>query len=216
MLLIGCNDWPRYQNKPSTNHDALSPDAPPSDGLSVDWAEVATEAEPSDTPGEPDSLALGGGLIIEGILSGLGWDVEAVPARTSTCGQALAFPPAAPGSYVGDVDWISLEPTQSGLLCVHLDTPDIDAQIDVVPYLLDDCGEPVALYVYPDTTVPIGSDRPAGLVYWSVVVEADTVLGVGIAGFWPDDDTLDLDWTAHISLVPAVDGAADALCPEIK
>lgn len=219
----GCDDWPRYANKPSTEADALTPDAPPSDGIRVAWSEPTADEETGDGPGAAEGIGLLEGIIRTGELTGLGWDVDATASRVSECDNALAFPPDAPGTYTGDVDWITVETAETGVLCLSLQTeiPDdtseeaLLARVDAVLYTLDDCNEPVALYVEDGTSNPIGADMPAGSIDWAIGVQAETVVSVGIAGFWPDDETLALPWTAHLSFVPGINAAPSALCPEV-
>ena len=220
----GCDGWPRYAHKPSTESDALSPDAPPNEGVSIEWQDATTEEENGSGPGQAEDLSLFGGMVQSGELSGLGWYVDATVPRVSACENALAFPPDAPGTYTGDVDWITVEPQETGVLCFSLMTGPVaadddasqDPRVDAVLYALDDCNEPVALYVEDATSNPIGTNLPTGTIEWAIGVEADAVVAVGIGGFWPDDDTLDLPWTAHLSLVPGIDAAPSALCPEIN
>lgn len=212
----GCSDWPRYQNKPSTNHDALSPDTAPSEGVPMKWSDPVQESEPNDSPSTATPIAPGEGIILNGTLDGIGWDADQNVERISECGEGLAFPPAAPGNYMGDVDWITISPSEVGLLCMQLDTDELDVQLDVVLYTLDDCGEPVSLFVHEGTATPVGSGRHAGQVRWALVVESDTLLGVGMGAFWPDEEETELNWTAHLAMVPSVTGSADLLCPEIK
>lgn len=219
----GCDGWPRHANKPSTDSNALMPDAPPSDGIRVEWRASSSDVETGEGPGEPENLGLLEGIVRTGELAGLGWDVDATVPRVSACDNALAFPPDAPGTYTGDVDWITLEATETGVLCLSLlaetaegeDAGALDARIDAVLYSLDDCNEPVALYVEDGTSTPIGADLPAGTIQWGIGIEAETVVSVGIAGFWPDDEDLALPWTAHLSLVPGINAAPSALCPEV-
>ena len=212
--LGACGDWPRYKNKPSTDASALEPDADPAQGITVAWADPSPETEPNDTPGEATEMALLEGIMVDGILTGLGWDPDIEVDRISTCGEGLAFPPDAPGSYTGDVDWIVLDPKDEGVLCMRLTTDEIDARLDAVLYTLDACGDPTALFVHPEDETPIGSNRQAGASRWAISVERARPLAIGIAGFWPDDDEVDLPWSIQLALVPAVSGSADALCPE--
>ncbi len=218
--VFGCADWPLYQNMPSTNAKTIGPNEDPRSGLTVDWSETSEEQEPNDLPAEAMDIQVGDGLIVEGTLSGLGWNPDASVPRVSPCGDALAFPPSAPGTYTGDVDWITLNPTELGLLCFQLDAQDDvldhEPRIDAVLYELDDCLEPVSVFVHPADQQPIGADQPAGKTRWAITVQANTPVGIGIAGFWPDDVNLDWTWSAHLSMVPAVDGAGDTLCPELK
>jgi len=213
-VIGACGDWPRYKNKPSTDGTALEPGTDPAQGITLTWADPAPEIEPNDEPGEAIEIALTEGLELDGILTGLGWDPDIEVDRISTCGEGLAFPPDAPGSYTGDVDWIVLDPLDEGVLCMHLQTDEIDARIDAVLYTLDVCGDPTALFVHPDTDTPIGSNRQAGASRWAISVEKARPLAIGIAGFWPDDDEITLPWSIQLALVPAVAGATDALCPE--
>ena len=219
----GCEGWPRYAHKPSTESDALAPDTPPNEGVNIKWQDATTEEETADGPGAAEELALFEGMVQTGELTGLGWDVDASVPRVSACDNALAFPPDAPGTYTGDVDWITIAPQTTGVLCLSLmtegvpagDEGGIDTRIDAVLYTLDECNEPVALYVEDGTSNPIGTDLPTGTIQWAIGVDADEAVAVGIAGFWPDDDTLIVPWTAHLSLVPGIAAAPNALCPEI-
>ena len=219
----GCDEWPRYAHKPSTEADALSPEAAPSDGVEINWGEAVPEIEPNNAPIEAIELSLLDGHISTGELSGLGWNADAPVTRVSDCENVLAFPPDAPGTYTGDVDWITIQPEDAGVLCLTLNTePDDeistdtdDARLDAVLYTLDDCAEPIALFVQDGTDTPIGSNMPVGTVQWAIGIEADKTVAVGIAGFWPDDDTLSLPWSAHLSLVPGIAAAPGALCPEV-
>ena len=146
----GCDGWPRYANKPATDADALSPGAPASNGVTIDWDEPSTESEDGIGPGDAATLGLMDGIVHSGEISGLGWDADASVDRLSACDNTLAFPPDAPGTYTGDVDWVTIEAQETGVLCLSLktDPPEgveaASARIDAVLYDLDGCDEPVA------------------------------------------------------------------------
>ena len=210
-----CSEWPRYKHKPSIDSNALPPEADPASGIDVTWTESVEDAEPNDAPADGIEFHVGDGLLTEGSLDGLGWDPDAEAERSSECGEALAFPPAAPGDYTGDVDWITIQPSEPGLLCLNLIADHPTARLDASLYVLDDCDEPVGVFVYPETNTPIGTNLAASGAGWAVTVDETVRVAIGIAGFFPDDESLTLDWTASIALVPSVEGAADSLCPEI-
>jgi len=213
-LAIGCAEWPRYQHKTTINSDSLSPNQSPQDALSIEWADIENSEESNNDPGDPLPIGIGHGIYTHGVLSGLGWSPDEVPDRQSTCGETRAFPPAAPGNYVGDIDWVSVEPQQNGTLCLTLTTDLETARLDVPLYVLDDCNEPVLVFVYPDTETPIGLDVPSSRAQWAISVSANTALGIGLAGFFPDDDELTANWEMNLSLAPSVGGAGNTLCPE--
>ncbi len=212
--IAGCDGWPRYANKPSIDENALKPGADPSDNLAINWSDPQSESEPNDQPNDALEIGIKDGKHLNGVLSGLGWDSEKMTERISECGDTLAFPPDTPGGYTGDIDWIPLQTIDDGVLCMQLETDEIDARLDAVLYTMDDCGEPTALFVHPETGVPLGSNQKAGSINWAISVESDQTIGIAIAGFWPDDIDIELDWDLSIALVPAVSGSADILCPE--
>ncbi|MGB0639492.1 MAG: hypothetical protein ACPGTU_09170 [Myxococcota bacterium] len=213
-MVIGCDDWPRHKNVPSINTSAIDAGALPTDGVSVTWDETIEEVEPNDSPMEASLISKGEGWSIEGTLSGTGWDATASAKQQSSCGEPLAFPPAAPGNYTADVDWITISPTETGILCMSLSTSYGGARLDTALYRLDDCGEPTQVFVHQDTAAPIGLDVPSAHSQWAIPVDNQTDLGIGIAGFWPDDGELEIDWTVEVALVPSAMGAGDQLCPE--
>jgi len=210
---VSCEEWPRHRHKPSIQADALEAGEPPSEGLSIEWLTAAEEDEPNLVPADGIPLAQGEGLRAVGTLEGLGWDSASTADRVSACETTLAFPPAAPGEYTGDVDWIAVTPEEEGVLCMDLITDHPTARIDAALYVLGDCNEPVGVFVQPGSTTPIGSDVPASHIRWAIGLDATASVAVGLAGFFPDDAGLQLDWTASLALVPSVDGAADMLCP---
>jgi len=214
MLSLSCADWPRYQNKPSTNSAALAPDQMPADGLTVAWSETMTEEEPNNEPPAGTPIEVGEGWRLEGALSGLGWDSNVTADRSSECGQARAFPPAAPGDYTGDVDWIALNPTAPGILCLDLMSEHETARLDVALYVLDDCNEPIGVFVHPGSDTPVGTDVAAAQIRWSIPVDDTVNLAVGIAGFWPDSPDLELEWDLTLALIPSFEGSSDSLCPD--
>ena len=214
VFTISCADWPRYKNKPSTNAAALDPGQAPSDGLSVTWSDTMTEEEPNNEPPAGNPIEVGEGWNIEGTLNGLGWDSNVTVNRASECGEARAFPPAAPGNYTGDVDWLSLNPSEPGILCMDLLSEHETARLDVALYVLDDCGEPTGVFVYPGTDSPVGTDVAAAHTRWAIPVDDSASLAVGVAGFWPDSPELELDWDMTLALVPSFEGASDSLCPD--
>ncbi len=213
---LGCADWPRYQQETSVNNTALAPDQQPRDGISIDWFEIETNEEINDTLDDPRSLQMGEGFIIEGTLSGLGWSPDEDPDRISECGETRAFPPASPGNYTGDVDWFGVVPGDSSTLCMNLTTDVDSARLDVPLYLLDDCNEPTSVFVQNDTETPIGTDVNSAQIQWAIPVTADAPLAIGLAGFYPDDNELSVDWVMHLALVPSVENAGSALCPEVN
>jgi hypothetical protein len=111
------------------------------------------------------------------------------------------------------VDWISLKPAENGILCMDLATLSEEARLDAALYVLDECGEPVRVFVHADTAAPIGINEPAAHVRWAIPVDDSTPLGIGIAGFWPDDPALEIEWDMELALVPSALGAGDQLCP---
>ena len=213
-LLVGCGEWPRYQHKPAVDDDALMPGAPPSAGIEMEWLEVDGEAEPNDSPGEGVSLSVGDGILVSGTLEGLGWDPTIRVDRASDCDTTLAFPPASPGVYTGDVDWIAIDPTEEGLLCFDLESDHESARMDAALYLLGECGEPVGVFVYPNTSTPIGVDVAASHTQWAIGVDHTVAVAIGIAGFFPDNPDLVVNWSASLALVPSIAGTANSLCPE--
>ena len=88
------------------------------------------------------------------------------------------------------------------------------ARLDVPLYLIDECGEPVSVFVHPDSETPIGLNVDSNSAQWAIPVAANTTLGIGLAGFFPDDDDLEAAWWLNVSLIPSVEGAGDSLCPE--
>ena len=213
-LMVGCGEWPRYKNKPQTDDEALVPGSPPSDGIAVNWSESDGEAEPNDSPGEAVSLSVGDGVLVTGALDGLGWDPTVSVDRTSDCDTTLAFPPASPGVYTGDIDWIAIDPTEEGVLCFDLESDHDAARMDAALYLLGECGEPVGVFVYPNTSTPIGVDVAASQTQWAIGVDDTVSVAVGIAGFVPDTPDLVVEWSASLALVPSVAGTSNSLCPE--
>jgi hypothetical protein len=212
--LIGCADWPRYKHKATINHEALSPNQSPKDGVNLKWVNIPSIEEPIDSPTEPLQMAVGDGFSTEGVLSGLGWSTDQTPDRQSACGETRAVPPASPGNYTGDIDWFTVTIQQPATLCMQLRT-DIDtARLDAALYVLDDCNEPVSVFVHPDTEIPIGTDVPSDHVQWAVSLSGGLSVGIGLAGFFPDDDELEASWSMDLALVPSVAGAGGTLCPE--
>ena len=209
-----CDEWPRYQHKTGINNEALSPEQPPQDGLNIDWKEHESLEENNNLPGDPVSLNVGEGILVSGSLSGLGWSPNETPDRLSDCGETRAFPPAAPGNYIGDVDWITVTPEENGTLCMKMGTDIDSARLDVPLYVLDECNEPISVFVHPDSETPIGLNVASSKAQWAIPVSADLTLGVGIAGFFPDDDDLQTEWWLNLSLAPSVEGAGNSLCPE--
>ncbi len=224
LAMSGCADWPRYDHKPSVSSDALSPGDSPKDGVKIAWNDPDLEDDSSGLDMESVGLQLMEGHVGVGILDGIGWDAGGVPDRISACDNPLAFPPDAPGTYIGDVDWIRITPEETGVLCLDLkasSSPESEedvetARLDAVLYTLDDCGEPTSIFVHDGTADPIGADLPMGRVGWAIGVEAQSDLAIGLAGFWPDSDAIRVSWTASISLVPGIASAPGALCPELQ
>jgi hypothetical protein len=212
--LIGCADWPRYKHTATINHEALSPNQSPKDGVDLKWVDIPAIDEPLDSPTEPLQMAVGDGFSTEGVLSGFGWSVDETPDRQSACGETRAFPPASPGNYTGDIDWFTVTIQQPGTLCMHLRTDIDSARLDAALYVLDDCNEPISVFVHPDTEIPIGTDVPSDHVQWAVSLSGDLSVGIGLAGFFPDDGELETTWSMDLSLVPSVAGAGGTLCPE--
>jgi hypothetical protein len=214
--LIGCAEWPRYKHTSAINHETLSPDQTPREGVKLEWTDIPAPEEPNDTPSDPFPIKIGEGLSSQGVLSGLGWSADEQPNRVSACGETRAFPPAAPGNYTGDVDWFTIKTEQPGTLCLQLNTDlELDvARLDAALYVLDECNEPVSVFVHPETEIPIGTNLPSNQAQWTISVDGGLSLGIGLAGFWPDDDELETEWTMRLAFVPSVAGAGSSLCPE--
>ena len=209
-----CDEWPRYQHKTAIDSDALSPEQSPQDGLNIKWTEYETNDQDDDRPSDPLPLKVGEGIIATGSLSGLGWSPDEMPDRLSECGETRAFPPAAPGNYIGDVDWLTVTTTENGTLCMKMGTDIENARLDVPLYVLDECDEPISVFVHPDSETPIGLNVDSSKAQWAIPVTANTTLGVALAGFFPDDNELEAAWWLNLSLTPSVEGAGASLCPE--
>ena len=161
------------------------------------------------------------GIVHSGEISGLGWDADASVERLSACDNTLAFPPDAPGTYTGDVDWITVDAQETGVLCFSLKTDPSEggaaagARLDAVLYDLDECDEPVPC-MWKTAPLPRSAStsrsarssgpsasRPEPWPLW--VLRA-------LARRRRADAVLD----RHLALVPGVAEAPSALCPEVE
>jgi hypothetical protein len=201
-----CAEWPRFAHLPSPSDAApasldTGPDAAPA---TVSWLPAVEEAEPNDTLGSAVALAVGEGIIRTGALTGLGWDeAGAPPAVDSGCAQG-AFPPASPGMYSGDLDWLSVLPAEAGRLCAELrfEDPPEGLYVDLAPYSLDACAVPEALLDDRDSGLPAGLSLP-GDGAWAVDVGANRATAIALAGFLPRDLDLAPAYQLRLSLLSA-------------
>ena len=208
-----CAEWPRFAHLPAadTAVQATGDSGAAPEPADVSWADAAVETEPNDTPGAALALALNAGLRITGDLDGVGWDDAGVPPATDTGCASGVFPPASPGYYSGDVDWVSVLPAESGTLCATLrfDSPPDGLYVDLLPYSLDACAAPEALLL------DLGTGQPAGVSLagdggWSVAVLGSRATAIALAGFLPRDSDNKPAYTLDLALLPATSTAA---CP---
>jgi len=212
MSLIGCGDWPRHANLPSENSNAIPTEGNPAEAIEIDWTELGEEYEPNDAPGEPVSLAIGDGVSMNGTLSGIGWDPSAPKTPPSDCGESVAFPPSLSGNYLGDVDWLAIVTDEAATLCATVHLEDDDVSFDLTMYVLDECGEPVEIFI--DDERPIGVERTGGRWSGSVVVPKNSRVGLALGSYWPDDLQAEIPWDLSVSLVPPLTDIL--LCPDIR
>ncbi len=208
-LLTGCGEWPRHAHLPDGDSEAISTGDNPATGVQIDWTALQLESEPNDLPGRPEMVGLGEGLQIEGELSGSGWDPNAEPARWSDCGGPLAFPPAHPGDYSADVDWVTVETSEAGTLCASVTLEDRDLSFDLTVYVLDACREPIEIFV--DDSGPLGVERTGGRWSVAVTVPEGLQIGIALASYRPEDPDTKVPWRLTTALVPPLTDVD--LCP---
>jgi hypothetical protein len=207
--LAACQDWPLYSNLPNHKSDAIRASDDPADGWEVDWTSLRHETEPNDMPGTPIELSIGQGLTQDGALSGSGWDLGIEAEASSSCGAPLAFPPDSPGGYTEDVDWLAIQTEEASTLCASVKLGSSEVSFDLTMYSLDDCGEPVEIFVIDGA--PVGIERTGGQWSGQVTVRAGEQVGIALGSYNPNDPDLEIAWTIALSLVPPT--ASEVLCP---
>ena len=222
LSTIGCSDWPIHE-KAYFSTDGLPAHLSDSEAISalLDWNETAEEDEENnDYARVGEWMMPGTGWHIEGQLSGLGWDNEAVPSTSSSsdCDASLAFPPSIGselfnGDYAGDIDWVGLLARGSGTLCVSVqmyDAEDISAlRYDLLLYQLNACGDPISVRADENYEI-LGFSSGGARTSWSTTIDSGEILGLVLSGYKPDDLDLDVSWKLAVSLI---DFPTNGICP---
>lgn len=219
-LFAACAEWPRYANLPEAPQDALAPGEEPE---LVTWTAGAREADPgNDSPPEVVSLEMGVGLLYYGSLQGLGWDSTQTPSHEVLCGESSAtseYPPISTGAYTGDVDWVSVSPDTTGVLCaaIEISWPDDLSDVagyDLLLYELDSCLNPLQTFDNAQGQA-IGLGLRTSEAGWEADVVEGAALGVMLAGYVPGV-TLELtpSWRVGLSLVPTPEEGGLG-CPDL-
>jgi len=221
-IVSACGQWPRHENTPLLDDDAISVDGDVRDGVPVEWREYGEETEPNnDNPHRSGALPLWIGNTYTGALTGWGWDKDILPDREAAdnCDQTWAFPPTSKGDYTGDVDWLAVMPESDGRLCASLEFGETTADLnfDFMLYELDDCSVPVAfMTVEQELTTAVGLENGLGFdiaddyAEWSTPIEGGKYYGIALAGFKPGNSQLQVEWKVALSLV-----SNSSLCPSM-
>jgi len=211
LSLAACDGWPRYAHLPTApDTGALPAGTDPGDAVQVTWTDPATATENGSANGLPidDSamLSLSTGAIFEGDWQGIGW-TDTAPDRAGSCGD-LAFPVGDDGSYEGDVDWVGATVDADGYLCATIEIQGDGVRVDLMPFLLDDCGEPTEALV-DDAGAVYGYAAAGPTAQWAVPVHQGDQIGVSLAPYWPQDLTMVATWRIGLSLTSA------GVCPSL-
>lgn len=210
LSLAACEGWPRYAHLPDPpDTGALPAGTDPGQAVQVTWSDEIPATENETDNGLPiDDLAaldLSTGAVFVGDWQGIGW-ADRAPDRTGACGD-LAFP-IDEGTYEGDVDWVGVEVHADGYLCATVEVDGEGVRLDMMPFTLDACGDPVAALV-DDAGEVYGHAAAGPSARWAVSVRAGDRIGVSLAPYWPQDLSLVVGWRIGLSLTPA------EICPAL-
>ncbi len=208
--LAACAEWPRFENlPPAPDTGALPAGTDPGSTVDISWSGPLDATENGADNGLPidDQVRLGPdeGVLLQGSFQGMGW-TDTPSEATGSCGP-LAFPLTADGNYLGDVDWVGVDAQVDGFLCATLEVDAIGVQLDLLAFDLNPCGEPDSVRA-DDAGSPYGYDAVGPVVEWALPVRGGDQLGVALAPFWPQDLSLEADWTLALSIVQA------GVCPD--
>jgi hypothetical protein len=209
-----CDAWPRHAHLPKSDDGTLAAGSPPAAAIEVEWSDLGSELEPNDGPDFGQVFGIGEGWILEGEMTGTGWDPDLIATGSSECGASIAFPPAQPGAYVGDVDWFAFTTEADATVCIRLTLDDPDISFDFPLYLLNECAEPSDAFVDADSGAPLGVGSGGGSAVHVLHVPGGSAIGMALAGYWPDDLSTTAQWRIEGAVVPLVAGAGDDLCPD--
>ena len=208
-LMVGCSDWPLYQQLDPWTETGVPVGTDPRLGIDIDWSDLGEETEPNDEVGSPMSISIGEGWIINGSLEGIGWDPSAATTTStnSDCGDPLWFPPTEAGNYTGDVDWINTLPTTEGTLCafVRLRNPNGDPiNFDFLVYALNSCAEPSIPFTDPLTDEqPLGFSTYGTVTEWQVPATGNRAIALALSAYnVPEPIPAELPWTIAVALSP--------------
>jgi hypothetical protein len=239
MLLVGaagCSAWPRASNLPGAV-DAVPGDTPPGSLFSVaPWTPV-DENESNDDPTQVQgelSLELGTGYLATGTLDGFGWYHLAEPreltdeACPSVVGDRSPGADGEAGDYVGDVDTTVVTVGDVGdgaQLCARVEFSPSSVQAanfendlfgwDLLLFPLHD-GCKVPEDPVMDGDAILGADDGGPADGWGAADIQPGSYAVQLAGFFPNEEHVSVDYTLALSLVhPTVDLDGNLLCPDM-
>ena len=217
-LLAGCDAWPRYNNLPEGDTDALPSSVDPRLLFSVTWTEQ-DEQEPNDSPDEAEQISLTAtnvGAVYQATAEGIGWASGMNPevVESEECGSSGELTAGVdPGSWLGDVDTYRVTMTRSGVLCARAVVDDPEASTigwDLLLFQLDACGVPLAaMYEGDGDVVGFGDGGAEG--GWRLELDAGTYLAL-FAPYSPDDLDRSFDYRIGFSLLELHEGD-EPLCP---
>ena len=217
ILIAGCEDWPRASHLPAGT-GAVPGTVDPGSLVDMTWRDRGESLGINDQPtqAEAEPLTLGKGLVVSGVLWGVGWSNKAVPEVLTdpACPDAEGSRSAlGDGDYVGDVDFLIVEPASAGTLCAS-NRLEAAAAVgwDLVPWWVDRCGIPLDAAQDADGE-PLGVYQAGATGGWYLDVAAGDRIAVGLGGYSPPDLDRQLDYALALSMVPTPSEGLPAVCP---
>lgn len=219
VLLAGCG-WPRYSNLPDDT-DVIDAADDPRSTVPVDF-ETRTEASlaPSGADNadprnvETVSLAPLAGVEVTGDLRGIGWNetFEAPVLEGEGC-TSSSHATGRAGDWAGDVDFVVIEVTESGVLCADAAFDQAELGWDLLLYPLDptNCDLPEPPLSGPEGE-PLGFGLGGPAAGWKTRIEPG-LYGVLLAGYASPDPLATYPYALGVSVVPPGDGRE--LCPRL-
>jgi len=213
--MAACSGWPLYVDLPEPDDDAMEAPADPRSLIELDWVAADEPAETDDpTRITPMEVHFDDATVFSGGLDGLGWYDDAIPREfsnpscTATTGARTPFDR---GDYLGDADYHVLAVLDDAQLCAEVRVSDETVGWALLLVELDECGIPVGFATSGEDLLGYGLGGPGG--GWGALVESGTRYAVMLAGYYPNDLGLRVDYELGLSLVRAPASGDLGLCP---
>ena len=213
MTSVSCENWPLYSNLEETT--LVSADGDIRLLYDIEWSSAYSE-EPDGRPDMTQTIALTKGLGVTwmGNIEGVGWADDGNPSliKSDDCMSEGAVHPLESGDYLGDLDYLLIDLAEEGTICARTETDGESIGYDLLLFPVDACDVPDTALMLPGFTEYLGLGLGGVLAEWSIFAPAGRY-AVSLAGYYPNDLELTLDYTVSLSIVTGNGAQVKTPCP---